>query len=219
MPVWIAIALLPGSGTRWAVMRRAARLLFRLAGVPLRIDGLERWPDRPSMIVVNHASYLDGVVLVAALPGRFAFVAKRELLQGFIPRLFLQRIGAVFVERFEQQRGVSDAQHAARVLQSGRSLMVFAEGTFTRAPGLREFRMGAFVVATESGVPVVPVAINGTRSVLRGDSWFPHRSELRVVIATPVEPGGEGWDTAVSLRNAVRGAVVEELDEPDLLPD
>ena len=220
VPSWLLIALLPGEGIRWTVMRHGARLLFRLCGVPLHVQGLDRWPhDRHCVIVANHASYLDGVVLVAVLPDRFAFVAKRELLENPVPRLFLRRIGAVFVERFDQARGVSDAQHAAQVLQAGRSLMVFAEGTFTRVPGLREFRMGAFVAAAESGVPVVPVAINGTRSILRSDSRFPHRGELRVVIGTPVEPAGEDWDAAVSLRNAVRDAVLKDLEEPDLLHD
>ena len=74
------VALLPGSRWRWAVMRRSALLLFRLARVPLRVEGLDRWPrDQACVIVANHASYLDGVVLVAALPADFAFVAKAEL--------------------------------------------------------------------------------------------------------------------------------------------
>ena len=220
IPSWLLIVSLPGEVTRWAVMRRGARLLFRLTGVPLRVEGLEHWPQgRHCVIVANHASYLDGVVLVATLPGRFAFVAKRELLDAPVPRLFLRRIGAVFVERFDQQRGVSDAQHAVHVLQRGTSLMVFAEGTFTRVPGLREFRMGAFVAAAESRVPIVPVSINGTRSILRADSRFPHRGEIRVSIAPQVQPTGKDWGSAVGLRDTVRDAVLSNLDEPDLLHD
>lgn len=97
--------------------------------------------------------------------------------------------------------------------------MVFAEGTFTRVPGLREFRMGAFLAAAESGVPAVPVTINGTRSILRADSRFPHRGQLRVVIGTPVEPIGDDWEAAIALRNAVRDQVSRDLDEPDLLQE
>jgi 1-acyl-sn-glycerol-3-phosphate acyltransferase len=220
VPGWLLIVALPDEGLRWMLMRRAARLLFLVAGVPLRVQGLEHWPqDGHCVIVANHASYLDGVVLVATLPGRFAFVAKRELSEKLIPRLFLQRIGAVFVERLDQQKGVSDAQHTVDVLQAGRSLMVFAEGTFTRIPGLRKFRMGAFVAATEAGVAAIPVTLNGTRSVLRERSHFPHRGEIRVSIAAPIEPAGDGWDAAVRLRNSVRQAMLETLDEPDLLQD
>lgn len=220
VPNWILIVLLPGKDVRWAVMRRAARLLFHLAGVPLRVQGLESWPlDRRCVIVANHSSYLDGVVLVATLPGRFVFVAKRELKDQLISRLFLERIGAVFVERFDQQSGVSDAKHTIQVLQADNALMVFPEGTFTRNPGLRTFRMGAFMAAAEAGVAVVPVTINGTRSVLRGSSHFPHRGEIRVSIAAPIMPIGDDWDGAVGLRNAVREKVLEALDEPDLLQD
>ena len=79
--------------------------------------------------------------------------------------------------------------------------------------------MGAFVAAAESGVPVVPVTINGTRSILRADSRFPHRGQLRVVIGSAVEPTGDDWEAAIGLRNAIRDQVSRDLDEPDLLHD
>jgi acyl carrier protein len=215
--IWLLVALLPGGRWRWAVMRRSARLLFRLARVPLRMEGLDRWPrDQASVIVANHASYLDGVVLVAALPTEFAFVAKAELNRQFIPRWFLRRIGAVFVERFDKQRGVADARRTVQTVQAGRSLLFFPEGTFTRMPGLLPFHMGAFVAAAEAGVPVVPVTIRGTRSLLRADSWFPHRGAVHVSVGAPILPVGTDWATAVKLRDAARAALLAHLGEPDL---
>ena len=96
-PAWLLIALLPGERSRWWVMRTGARLLFRLAGIPLKVTGLESWPaDRACVMVANHASYLDGVALVAVLPGPFSFVAKRELGKQLVPRVFLGRIGTLF---------------------------------------------------------------------------------------------------------------------------
>ena len=216
-PAWLLITLLPGQRVRWAVMRAAARWLFRLSGVPLRVAGLERWPqDTACVIVANHASYLDGVILIAVLPPGFAFVAKRELRERFFARVFLQRIGAVFVERFDQQRGVSDAHHAQQTVAGGRSVMFFPEGTFTRMPGLRPFQLGAFVAAAQSGVPVVPVTIRGTRSILRADSKFPHRGALQVTVGMPIRPDGSDWDAALRLRDAARAALLEYLGEPDL---
>ena len=215
--IWLLVALLPGGRWRWAVMRRNARLLFRLARVPLRMEGLDRWPrDQACVIVANHASYLDGVVLVAALPTEFAFVAKAELNRQFIPRRFLRRIGAVFVERFDKQRGVADARRTVQTVQAGRSLLFFPEGTFTRMPGLLPFHMGAFVAAAEAGVPVVPVTIRGTRSLLRADSWFPHRGAVHVSVGAPILPVGTDWATAVKLRDAARAALLAHLGEPDL---
>jgi len=106
-PVWLLVALLPRLSWRWAVLRVAARLLFRLARIPLSVEGVEHLPrEQACVIVANHASYLDGALLVAVLPGEVAFVAKAELASRFVSRLFLRRIGAVFVERFDTQRSV-----------------------------------------------------------------------------------------------------------------
>jgi 1-acyl-sn-glycerol-3-phosphate acyltransferase len=216
-PVWLLVTLLPRTSWCWAVMRQGARLLFRLGRIPVSVAGVEQLPRGQACVLVsNHASYLDGVVLVAALPDEVAFVAKAELARRFIPRRFLQRIGAVFVERFDQQRGVADARLAVQAVQGGRSLAFFPEGTFTRMPGLLPFHMGAFVAAAEAGVPVVPVTIRGTRSLLRGDSRFPRRGAVRISIAAPILPAGTDWAAAVKLRDASRAAILLHLGEPDL---
>ncbi len=215
--VWLLVMLLPRASWRWAVMRRGARLLFRLGGIPLSVEGVELLPqEQASVIVSNHASYLDGVILVAALPIEFSFVAKAELERQFFPRLFLRRIGALFVERFDKQRGVTDSRRTVQTVQGGRSLAFFPEGTFTRMPGLLPFHMGAFVAATEAGVPVAPVTIRGSRSVLRADSRFPRRGGIHVIVAAPIHPQGTDWTAAVKLRDAVRTAILQHLGEPDL---
>jgi len=193
--VWLAVVLLPGEGLRWKIVRRGARLLLKGAGVPLKVTGL---------------------VLVAALPLEMVFVAKAELRQQLIPRLFLERLGILFVERFRREKGQAEVQQAKALLRRGRSLLFFPEGTLGRAPGLLSFRMGAFVTAAETGAPVVPVVIRGTRSLLRGTSWFPHRTALRVEVLEPLQPEQGGWETALKLRDQARQAILARLGEPDL---
>jgi 1-acyl-sn-glycerol-3-phosphate acyltransferase len=83
-------------------------------------------------------------------------------------------------------------------------------------PGLLPFHMGAFIAAAEAGVPVVPVTIRGTRSLLRADSWFPRRGAVRVSVAAPILPVGSDWAAAVKLRDAARAALLARLREPDL---
>jgi 1-acyl-sn-glycerol-3-phosphate acyltransferase len=83
-------------------------------------------------------------------------------------------------------------------------------------PGLLPFHMGAFVAAAEAGVPVVPVAIRGTRSILRAGSWFPHAGTVSVLVGEPVMPEGRDWDAVIKLRNAVRTAILHQTAEPDL---
>jgi len=222
---WLAAVLLPRPAWSWTASRISARLYARLTGTPLVVRGLENLPQgTPCVLVANHASYLDGIVMVAALPGElgsagyFSFVAKRELLDSFVSRLYLRRIGSDFVERFESQRSLDDVKQVALSLQSGRSPVFFPEGTFSRIPGLTAFRMGAFVVAAEAGALVVPVSLRGTRSILRDGSWFPHRGMITVSIGKPIAPEGTGWEAAIRLRNQARAEILRRCGEPDLAP-
>jgi len=218
---WLAAALLPRPAWSWAASRTSARLYARLTGTPLAVQGLENLPTTPCVIAANHASYLDGIVMVAALPNagrQYGFVAKKELLDKFVPRTYLRHIGTDFVERFDPQQGAADVQVVAASLRAGRCPVFFPEGTFDRNPGLLPFRMGAFVVAAEASVPVVPVVIRGTRSMLRADHWFPRRGAISVTIGAPVAPDGKDWAAAIRLRDAVRAEILRLCGEPDLAP-
>ncbi|MDH3901545.1 MAG: AMP-binding protein, partial [Gammaproteobacteria bacterium] len=215
--VWLLVVSLPRLHWRWTAMRRGAQLLFRLVRIPLHVRGLDRLPrDQACIVVANHASYLDGITLVAALPVNFGFVAKAELEKRFIPRIFLRRIGAVFVERFDKQRGVADARRIAQKVHAGQSLLFFPEGTFTRMPGLLPFHMGAFITAAETGAAAVPVTIRGTRSIVRANSWFPQAGTMSVLVGKPVLPAGTDWAAAVKLRDATRTTILQHVAEPDL---
>ena len=105
--------------------------------------------------------------VAAALPPehRYVYVVKGELAQQWIPRRFLEGLDAVFVERFDAKQGVEGLAQVEEAVRSGASPVFFPEGTFDRQPGLREFRLGAFLLAARTGVPVVPVGIRGARSI------------------------------------------------------
>ena len=168
-------------------------------------------------MAVNHSSYLDSFLLTALLPPELGFVVKSELGKRAFSRLPLERLGAVFVERFDAGQGAEETRKVAEAVRSGESLVIFPEGTFTRIPGLRPFRMGTFVVAAQTGAPVVPVAIRGARSKLRGSEWFPRSGGVELSVLAPVHPDGDDWAAAVRLRDAVRAQVLAACGEPDLL--
>jgi 1-acyl-sn-glycerol-3-phosphate acyltransferase len=216
VPIWLGVALLPGLERRRRFARGVIRGLLRWVGIPLRVTGLERLPGATCLVAANHASYLDGFVLTAVLPPRFAFVVKQELEGPWISRVLLRGIGTVFVERFEPGRGEVEAGKMLTALRAGQSVAIFPEGTFGRAAGMLPFRMGGFRVAAEAGVPVVPIAIRGTRDLLRGGQWLPRRSPVAVAVLPPVFPEGDGWAASVELRDEVRGAILAESGEPDL---
>jgi 1-acyl-sn-glycerol-3-phosphate acyltransferase len=218
---WLAVLVLPSVASRWAAARAILRLMARLSGAPLEVQGIERLPEGPVVLVANHSSYLDGFVMVAALPRPVAFVAKAELATHWLTGTILRRLGTVFVERFDTARGIADARGMSdRAGAAGGALLFFPEGTFDRMPGLLPFRMGAFVIAAEQRVPLVPVAILGTRSMLRSEVWFPRAGRIEVRIGEPVRPAAEAdddaWERAVRLRDAARAFISRETREPDL---
>ncbi len=133
-----------------------------------------------------------------------------------MPRIFLERLGVEFVERFDFAQGVADTERLVAAVAAGHALAVFPEGTFTRVPGLRPFRMGAFMVAARTGTPVLPVALAGTRDVLREGHWLPRRGRLRVTVGAVLAPDGDDWSAALRLRDAARSVILKGVGEPDL---
>jgi 1-acyl-sn-glycerol-3-phosphate acyltransferase len=221
---WPMVVCTPGLERRWRWTGRLGRCLFALTGAGPAVQGVERVPsDGPFVLVCNHASYLDGLVLLSVLPRPVSFVAKRELRGNLFTRMFLVRLGCMFVERFDRARGAEDARQVTERLEDGASLAIFPEGTLHRMPGLLPFHLGAFLAAVETGAPVVPVTLRGTRSMLRDKSLFPRRGRIRVQVSEPLSAqavSGDGqasaWDRALLLSAAVRAEMLRYCGEPDL---
>jgi 1-acyl-sn-glycerol-3-phosphate acyltransferase len=152
---------------------------------------------------------------MAALPFPVAFVAKAELAGHALAGPLLRRFGVVFVERFDVRQGVDDVRRLAAVA-TARPLFFFAEGTFTRQSGLRTFRLGAFQIAAQNGLSVTPVALAGTRDVLRDESWLPKHGGVRVNIAEGVAVEGDDWAAALRLRDVARASILKDCGEADL---
>lgn len=216
----LAVALacvVPGESRRRRWVRATARAVFRLTGSGPTVHGLERLPDTPAVAVANHASYLDGILLTAVLPERYHFVIKREVTQVPVMHFLLRRVGAHFVDRFDNTRGASDLRRIMATAGSGGSLAFFPEGTFRPEPGLRRFHNGAFAAAKRGGMPLVPVAIVGTRRMLPAGRALPMPARLAVHIGDPVlmRPDGE---TRAAIETC-RARILAVLDEPDLAGD
>ena len=215
----LAVVLAPGLERRRRLTRGLARLFLSLAGMPLVVQGLERLPEGQCVLVANHASYLDGVVLTAALPARFGFVIKREMAQVPLIAALLRRIGSEFDERFAPGKSVADARRVLRSALSGHSLVFFPEGTFSPRPGLLKFHAGAFIAAVHAGCPVVPAVIHGTRAALPPGGVLPAPVPITVELL-PALPAAAGDAEAAPalLRESARAAILERLREPDLAP-
>jgi 1-acyl-sn-glycerol-3-phosphate acyltransferase len=211
-------ALLPARSARKQWARSITRASLRVSGLPLRVEGQSLLQGGPWIIVANHESYLDWWLLTALLPAQACLVAKRELGDSRLLGWILQRMGVRLVERQDLHASVEDAKRLVQAAREGESLVYFPEGTLTRAPGVQRFHMGAFIAAAQSGLNVVPVSLEGTRSVLRDGSWWPRRSPVVVRFHAPLGAEGNSWSDAVRLRDRARECIAQGCGEPLLLP-
>lgn len=213
----LLLLLLPGVERRRHVTGVAARWVLRCAGIPLTVTGSQRLPAGQCMVVANHASYVDAIVVKAVLPERFAYVVKREMARVPLAGLLLERLGTEFVERFNRHKGGLDARRVLRSASSGQPLLFFPEGTFVAEPGLLKFHLGAFSSAVAAGCPVVPCVIRGTRHILPSPRLFPRPGRVTFEILEPLhpDPALPPERAAAALRDAARTAILARVGEPD----
>lgn len=150
------------------VHRSWSRVLLRLAGVRVRAEGLEHLrPGSPLVLVSNHQSLFDILALFVALPVSLRFIAKREL--GALPifSAAMRQAGHVFIDRDDRDQAILRMQEAGRRMRDeGLALGLFPEGTRSADGRLRSFKKGSFVLAIETGTPLVPIAVEGGAAIL-----------------------------------------------------
>lgn len=214
--VWILMVMVPGAGLRWWILKYCGRALFVLGGMRPKVSGTGNYPDGPCVVVANHASMLDGLLLATILPRRLKFIAAEVFERQKISGTFLRRIGAEFVERKDRAKASAVPKALQAAAGEGLALVLFPEGRMSRRPGLQPFRVGAFTVAAETGLPVVPITIKGTGAILRADARYPRHSSIEIIIGEPITPGTTGWSEAVRMSLAAREQILAHLGEPDL---
>jgi 1-acyl-sn-glycerol-3-phosphate acyltransferase len=214
--VLVAVAV-PGATRRAKLATAASRSIFVLSGTVPEVVGLENLPAGHCVVVANHASYVDGFLLKGYLPWRFSFVVKGEIRSIPIVHFMFRRVGARFVERSKIAGSTRDARTIVKAARYGESLAFFPEGTFIKEPGVGRFRAGAFVAAIQGGMPVVPVALLGTRSMMPAGRIWPRPVSTRIEILPPIEPNDPRFHDSRTLAAAARQQILTVLDEPDLV--
>jgi 1-acyl-sn-glycerol-3-phosphate acyltransferase len=217
----LLVLVLPGLQNRCALAHWAARGVLRLSAIHCKLLNPELLPDEPCVVVANHCSYLDGLVMKAALPARFSFVIKKEMVKVPLAGLLLKRIGSLFVDRANRHASGMDARRIMREATDGKSLVFFPEGTFSLRVGLQGFHLGAFATAQRAALAVVPVAIHGTRRILRPGSPWPRPGLVEIEVLGTLGQTSTRKDRSQTelLRDQARARILMALGEPDLLAD
>lgn len=188
-----------------------APALIRITGSKLdEVRGLEKVDfSKPHIFVCNHQSTLDIAVAFSAIPVPLRFVAKKELQ--YVPFLgwYMLATGMIFVDRKKRHKAVASLKRAGDLIRNGANVVAFPEGTRSDDGAIHPFKKGIFVVAIESGVPVVPVAIEGTRFIMPKNTFRLRPHTLRVSIGDPIPTEHLTYEDRETLRLQAQDAMIE----------
>jgi 1-acyl-sn-glycerol-3-phosphate acyltransferase len=205
--------VLPFEGGRrtTAMARRWAKMVTRLCGVEVRIEGHEQPLDAPAYLVMSkHSSHFDLLGIYASMPIDMRPVAKREL--GRIPIFgwVLKAGAAIMIDRGDREKAKASIARAGETIRGGRSVLLFPEGTRSAPDHVAPLKKGPFHLAVEARVPVLPVAVLGSAEVLRPHDWKIHPGLISVRVGTPIPT--EGFGDSEEGREALRVKVGEALE-------
>jgi 1-acyl-sn-glycerol-3-phosphate acyltransferase len=191
----------------------ALRIVLRLAGIRVRVEGLENIPSGVCVFASNHASNLDPVALVPNIPRRVALLAKKEVFRIPILSKALRQAKLIPVDRADKEAAAESVEIAVKYMKEGLSFCVYPEGTRSRDGRLLPFKKGTFLMAIRGDAWVVPVSLAGTQRLMRKGDWTIHPGEVVVRYGTPVNATEYTEDHRDQLRQRVQGLVAAGLPD------
>lgn len=208
---------LGGPGAFWAVAPRYIRATARAFGIRRELEGWEDLPaaiqmgSQPVIFAGNHTSLLDPPLVISTLPGRPVFIAKRELARVPFLGWVIWLADFIFIDRSRRGTALESLRAAALRIRGGQSVAAFPEGTRSFDGRLLTFKKGVFALACETGVPVVPFAIQGGVDILPRGEWRAQAGIYRIIVGQPLQP--EHFPSSEALLQATEAAVRELLGE------
>lgn len=204
----------PTGGFMMKTARVWARSLLAIAGVKVKVEGLEKLtPGASYVFASNHLSYMDTPVILTHIPADFRFMAKDGLFKIPLLGTHLGQAGHIPVPREDPRAAVKTMTLAADVIRSRNiSILIFPEGGRSHDGVLQPFKDGASFIAIKAAVPVVPLAISGTRQILAMHSATFHRGSVTLKIGEPIPTEGLTLHDRKSITETARGVVRVLLD-------
>jgi putative phosphoserine phosphatase/1-acylglycerol-3-phosphate O-acyltransferase len=195
------------SGSMWG------DLATSLAGIDLRVEGEEHlWSHRPAVFIFNHQSALDAVLMVKLIRRDVTGVGKKEIRSNPIFGPLFGAAGVVFVDRANTRKAIEALKPAVDALREGRSLVIAPEGTRSRTPRLGRFKKGAFRMAMQAGVPIVPVVFRNVLDAMPRDALIVRPATVEAVVLPPVDTSDWTLESLDDEIAAIRAQYVELLE-------
>jgi 1-acyl-sn-glycerol-3-phosphate acyltransferase len=216
-PIYLCLWILPKKGIS-QVLHYWARLVLALIFCPIKMDNKkDLYQNQQVIYVANHTSYFDTLAHMALLPPNTKIVGKQELSKAPIIGRVMRKVGHPFVEREEFPTGTrKNLEKIGQEIAKGNSVLIFPEGTFSYANGLRPFKLGAFKIACETNTPVVPIAVQGIRKILRDGDYLMKPHTIKFFVGKPLFPQGKEWKDFVHLSKEIREFIAKNCGEPSL---
>lgn len=213
-PPMILFTLITRSATlMYWVGIKGVVFITRAVGLRVRVEGRENIPAGVCMFAANHTSNADAAAIVGAIPRRLAIFGRKTLFDIPIVGLAFRLAKFVPVDRGNREAALASVKQAIEYMNEGYSFLVYPEGTRSMDGRLQRFKKGAFVMAIEAGVPIVPVICSGAHLVMRKKSLVIHPGKVTVRFAKPIDAASYTVDRRDELARRVHAAIAEELPE------
>jgi 1-acyl-sn-glycerol-3-phosphate acyltransferase len=189
-----------------------AKIQLLVSGVKVKVSGLEHLDkENPYIYMSNHQGSYDIFALLSCLPVQFRWIAKKELFAIPILGWAMSAANYISIDRSEMRKALKSIERAAGKIRGGVSVVIFPEGTRSRDGFIQPFKRGGFTLALKSGVPIIPITINGSRDVMPRDSMRVRPGEIRVTIDRSVETSPYSLKERNVLMEKIRGILERNL--------
>jgi len=196
------------------IARIWARGILYVSRIKVTVNGLENIDPAQSYVYMsNHQSNFDIPVLLAYLPVQFRWLAKAELFKIPIFGRAMRGAGYVKIDRFNQEAAFESLGEAAGKMKNGVSVMIFPEGTRSRDGNIRPFKKGGFVMAVDAGVPIVPIVLRGTWTIMDKSSLRINTGEVSLNIEPPIATTGYTRENKDDLIKSVRAVICQGIEK------
>ena len=213
LAVFVSI-LLKNDNAVHGIARLWGRCILWISGVRVSISGLEQLAsDAPYIYMANHQSQYDIPVLLSTLPSQWRFVVKAELFKIPIFGRGMRGAGYISIDRSDRRSAFLSLARAAQSIRNGSSVVIFPEGTRSQDGDLLPFKKGGFVLAVDSGVPVVPVIIHGAQEIMPKGSWLIRCHRVHIDLLTPIDSSLYTRKTKDELLERVRVTIATAMND------
>jgi putative phosphoserine phosphatase/1-acylglycerol-3-phosphate O-acyltransferase len=189
-----------------------AELSTALAGIDLRVEGEEHvWSHRPAVFIFNHQSAVDAVLVIKLLRRDVTGIGKKELRNHPVFGPVFGAAGVVFIDRADREKAIEAMAPAVQALRDGVSIAIAPEGTRSRTPTLGRFKKGAFHIAMQAGVPIVPIVFRNALDVLPRGAIVMRPATVEAVVLPPIDTSSWTRERLDEQIAAVRDQYLEVL--------